>query len=198
MSNSNVIGSLALINSLVGGGIDSANGGFLTKNSIRNCMKEVSRMSGVASLKAEGRFADFVRGLDCRNIGAEVYSGDIQETLLSDISAVCRRAFRKNDVIVYVEINSDDEDYEEGIVFTTEGIFYWTDNGSNVTGIKYSEMKKVDYDETDIMIEHDNTTTRISLGDDAEEEKYPRHMYSFIMDILDYEEEDVLVEEEAQ
>lgn len=26
----------------------------------------------------------------------------------------------------------------------------------------------------------------INLGDDAEDEKYPRYMYNFIMDIVDY------------
>jgi len=51
---------------------------------------------------------------------------------------------------------------------------------------------KADYDETDTIIEHDNTTTSISLGQDAEDEKYPRHVYCFIVDILDYEESDAL------
>lgn len=140
-------------------------------------------------IKAEGKFAEYVSKLECGFIGPDVYSGDMQESMLSDISAVCRRAFKKKDVVVYVGIESeDDEDYEEGLVFTNSGIFYWTDNGSNVTSIKYSDIKKVDYDDTDVMIEHDNTTTRISLGEDAEEEKYPRHMYSFIMDLLEYEE----------
>lgn len=183
MNNSNVIGSLALINGILDRSMDSAKGGVFTNNR----MKEVIRMSTKPTIKVEGKFADYVRELDYRNIGPDVCVGDIQEEILSDISAVCRRAFKKKDVIVYVGIDPED-DYEEGIVFTTDSIFCWTDNGANVTGIKYSEIKKIDYDETDILIEHDNTTTRFSLGDDAEEEKYPRHMYSFIMDILDYED----------
>lgn len=71
---------------------------------------------------------------------------------------------------------------------SAEGIYSWCNNGSSVTQIKHTYITKVDYDETDVLIEHDNTTTRISLGEDAEDEKYPRHMYNFIMDILDYEE----------
>ena len=185
MNNSNVIGSLALINGILGSGIDSAKGGVFTNDR----MKEVIRMSTKPSVKVEGKFADYVRELDYRNIAPDVCVGDIQVELLSDISAVCRRAFKKTDVIVYVGIDPDD-DYEEGMVFTTESIICWTDKGTDVIRIKYSEISKVDYDETDIIIEHENTTTRMSLGEDAEDENYPRYMYSFIMDILEYEESD--------
>lgn len=192
MSNSNVIGSLALINGILSGDVDGAKGGMFTNNGFGDRMKKVIKMDAKPSLKVEGRFADYVRELDYGNIGPDVCAGDIQEELLSDISAVCRRAFKKKDVIVYVGIDPDD-DYEDGIVFTTDSIIGWTDKGTDVTRIKYSEISKVDYDETHIIIEHENTTTRMSLGDDAEDEKYPRRMYSFIMDILDYEESDDVV-----
>ena len=161
---------------------------FLTNSILGNSFMEVAKKNMGPSMKADGKFADYVRSLDYDEIGPEVYAGEIRESLLSDISAVCRRAFRKKDVIVYVGVDTCDEDYEEGIVFTTEGIYSWCNNGSSVTQIKYTDITKVDYDETDVLIEHDNTTTRISLGEYAEDEKYPRHMYSFIMDILDYEE----------
>lgn len=158
-------------------------------------VKEVKDMNEKTSPIVEGSFEDYVRNLEYRNIGPEVYVGDIQESILSDISAVCRRAFKKNDVIVYVGIDVDNDDYEEGIVFTATGIFYWIENGRAVTRIKYSEIEHVDYDETDIIIECDDGTIQFSLGNDAEEEKYPRHMYSFIMDILDYEKNDKQDEE---
>lgn len=193
MNNSNVIGSLALINGIFDRGIDGAKGGVFTNNR----MKEVIRMSTKPTIKVEGKFADYVRELDYRNIGPDVCVGDIQVELLSDISAVCRRAFKKTDVIVYVGIDSDD-DYEEGMVFTKDSIVYWTDNGTDVIRIKYSEISKVDYDETDIIIEHENTTTRMSLGEDAEDENYPRYMYSFIMDILEYEEADDIVADDEE
>lgn len=154
-----------------------------------------STMLTGATTRVEGNFADYVRELDYHNIGPEVYKGDIPNTILADISAVCRRAFKKNEVIVYVGIETDDDDYVEGMVFTEAGLFHWSDNGSEVTKIPYSEIKKVDFDQTDIMIEHENTTTSITLGEDAEEEKYPRHMYSFIMDILDYDEDTYVTSE---
>ena len=144
-------------------------------------------MTTRSTIEAEGEFANYVRTLSYNGIGPDVYAGDIQDSLLSDITAVCRRAFKKKDVIVYVGIDSDDEDYEEGVVFTTEGIFCWGDNGKGVVGIKYSDITKVDFDSTEVFVEHNNTTTKIYLGEDAEEEKYPRYMYNFIMDLLEYE-----------
>jgi len=140
----------------------------------------------VNKTKAEGEFAEYVYSLDCASIGSAVYGDGLDESMLSDITAVCRRAFKKKNIVVYVELDSSGEEYEEGIVFTTDSIFNWTDSGSNITGISYSSITKVDYDETDIIIEHEGKTTTISLGADAEDEKYPRHMYSFIMDILEY------------
>lgn len=136
--------------------------------------------------KSMAEVADYMRGLDCSLIGPAVYGDGVTDSVLSDITAVCRRAFKKKDVVVYVEIDSEDDEYEEGIVFTPESIFYWTDNGSVTVGIRYSEMVKVDYDETDIIIKTDEATSRISLGENAEDNKYPRYMYSFIMDILEY------------
>ena len=95
----------------------------------------------------------------------------VSNHLTINLRATFHWAFRKKDVIVYVGVDTCDEDYEEGIVFTTEGIYSWCNNGSSVTQIKYTDITKVDYDETDVLIEHDNTTTRISLGEDAEDEK---------------------------
>ena len=66
-------------------------------------------------------------------------------------------------------------------------IIYWLDSGEEVVRIPYSEIERVDFDDTDIIIEHGDTVLSINLGEDAEDEKYPRYMYNFIMDILDYE-----------
>lgn len=208
MKNSSVNRNALLLNSFMDTLISDTKIGGVTGRRISNrLMKEVTKMStgpvmkalikqSTRTTRAEGMFADYVRELECRDIGPDVYLGDMQDSMLSDISAVCRRAFRKNNVIVYVGIETDD-DFDEGMVFTTEGIFYWSDNGNRVNGIKYSEITNVDYDETDIIIEYDNTSVSISLGDDAEDEKYPRHMYSFIMDILEYEENSISTFNEA-
>lgn len=80
-----------------------------------------------------------------------------------------------------------DEEYDEGMVFTGDAIIYWLDSGEEVVRIPYSEIERVDFDDTDIIIEHGDTVLSITLGEDAEDEKYPQYMYNFIMDILDYE-----------
>ena len=80
--------------------------------------------------RADNKFAEYVMELDYSSIGPSVYAGNISSSVLSDIMAISRRAFRRQDVIVYVGIDMDE---------------------------------------------------------DAEDEKYPRYMYNFIMDILDYE-----------
>ena len=123
--------------------------------------------------RADNKFAEYVMELDYSSIGSSVYAGNISSSVLSDIMAISRRAFRRQDVIVYVGIDMDEE-YDEGMVFTGDAIIYWLDSGEEV-------------DDTDIIIEHGDTELSITLGEDAEDEKYPRYMYNFIMDILDYE-----------
>ena len=122
--------------------------------------------------RADNKFAEYVMELDYSSIGSSVYAGNISSSVLSDIMAISRRAFRRQDVIVYVGIDMDEE-YDEGMVFTGDAIIYW--------------LERVDFDDTDIIIEHGDTVHSITLGEDAEDEKYPRYMYNFIMDILDYE-----------
>ena len=131
--------------------------------------------------RADNKFAEYVMELDYSSIGPSVYAGNISSSVLSDIMAISRRAFRRQDVIVYVGIDM------EGMVFTGDAIIYWLDSGEEVVRIPYSEIERVDFDDTDIIIEHGDTVLSITLGEDAEDEKYPRYMYNFIMDILDYE-----------
>ncbi|SEI96487.1 hypothetical protein SAMN02910453_1719 [Lachnospiraceae bacterium A10] len=169
----------------------------------RNNDKEEPRMD-------REKMRDYILSLDCSDIGPYVYvesdpqstmgrvlssslhrsTQDLRDFIKSDISAVCRRAFKKDDVLVYVEIQDEDDGYEEGIVFTDESIFYWTDSGSDLVEMKYGDITSVDFDETDIIIKHNDETESITLGDDAEEMKSPRHMYNFIMDIKEFLEEE--------
>ena len=55
-------------------------------------------------------------------------------------------------------------------------IIYWLDSGEEVVRIPYSEIERVDFDDTDIIIEHGDTVLSITLGEDAEDEKYPRYI----------------------
>mgnify|MGYP000098295865 FL=1 len=129
--------------------------------------------------RADNKFAEYVMELDYSSIGSSVYAGNISSSVLSDIMAISRRAFRRQDVIVYVGIDMDEE-YDEGMVFTGDAIIYWLDSGEEVVRIPYSEIERVDFDDTDIIIEHGDTVLSITLGEDAEDEKYPRYYYGYI------------------
>ncbi|GEM_PF-1057892 len=127
--------------------------------------------------------AGHILGLDYDKIAENVVGGVISDSDLSDVTAICRRRFRKNEVLVLVEI---EDDYESGIAFTAKGICSWTDTGSDIDEIAYTDITHVDFDDEYIMISGKGEEISIYLGDDAEEEKYPRYMYNFIMDILEY------------
>lgn len=129
--------------------------------------------------------AKYIRGLDCGAIGDAVYRESISKSILNAITAICRRRFKKNEVILFVDLGTDD-DYENGVVFTEEKIFIWTDEGRSVTEIMYTGINNVDFDKEGVIIEYDETQAVIDYSDYDSDENYPRAMYSFIMDILDY------------
>lgn len=121
--------------------------------------------------------------LDNKNIGPSVMAGDIDDDILIDITAMCRRRFKKDDILVVVDLS--EEENETGIVFTGTGLHYWDNSGAAITTIMYEDIEAVDFDDDSVLIKHSSETTTIWLGDDAEEEKYPRYMYNYIMDILE-------------
>lgn len=123
--------------------------------------------------------------LDYKNIGPDVsVCGSIGDSVLADISATCRRAFKKDEVVVYVNLDEDD-DYDAGIVFTETSLIAWEDGGSVMEKIPYEQITTVDFDDDSVIINYAENNAEIPLGEDAEDEKYPRHMYSFVMDILE-------------
>lgn len=124
-----------------------------------------------------------ILALDAKNIGPSVMTGKISETVLADVTAICRRRFKKSDVLVLVELS--EEEYESGIVFTDDALYYWEDSGTNVKKIVYETIRTVDFDADSVIIGHAEETTNVFLGDDAVDEKYSRYMYNFIMDILE-------------
>ncbi|MGN0169858.1 MAG: hypothetical protein ACI39H_03735 [Lachnospiraceae bacterium] len=131
-------------------------------------------------------FSQYVIGLSDDKIGPYVGSGSIAEEILVDITAICRRRFKKKDVLVYVDTDEGRE-MESGIVFTASAIVTWSNQGEIVVVIPYEEIESVDFDEEEVLIEFGGKSTTLYLGEDAEAEKYPRYMYNFIMDILEYD-----------
>lgn len=124
-----------------------------------------------------------IRELEHKNIGPSVMAGDIDDDILVDIMAMCRRRFKKDDILVVVDLS--EEENETGIVFTGTELHYWDNSGAVITTIRYENIEAVDFDEDSVLIQHSGEKTTIWLGDNAEEEKYPRYMYNYIMDILE-------------
>jgi len=131
------------------------------------------------------QLAEYIEGLDYENIGPSVSVGSFSDYMLSNVTAICRRRFKKKDIIAFVDLK-EGEDFESGVIFTESGIFYWSDNGDEIENVEYNAISSVDYDEESVCITTINSSMNIFLGEDAEEEKYPRYMYNFIMDIVDY------------
>lgn len=128
--------------------------------------------------------AKFIGGLQCGYLGGtSFFASDCTREMLNDITAVCRRCFKRKEVALYVAL---DNDYERGLVFTDHAIVYWTDGrGETVEKIKYEDIDSVDYNEDGVLVDHGDMT-QIYLGDDADAEEDSRHLYTLIMDILDY------------
>ena len=132
-------------------------------------------------------FRNYILSLQYDRIGSSVLAGNILDEILSDLTAICRRCFKKKDVVIYVDTDDEDE-MENGIVFTSQGIVSWRMNGNEIHQIPYDKIESVDYDDDEVIIHYAGVSESIYLGEDAEEEKYPRYMYNFIMDILEYDE----------
>lgn len=129
-----------------------------------------------------------ILSLDFSGIGENVYGGSISKAVLNNVIAVCRRKFKREDVVVYLDTD-EDEEYNTGIVFTNESIFTWTDSAGSVEEIPYLDIESVDYNDDSVTIQYASSSCSLYLGEDATKEKYPRYMYNFIMDILELQEE---------
>lgn len=129
--------------------------------------------------------SEYINEMDVVKIGPAVYGEDIGDAILTEITAICRRHFKKDEVLVFVDFELDD-DYVSGMVFTDEKIFYWKNIGNVIEEVSYKEIDNVDFDESSIQIKYSDKTINIELGENVEEEKYSRYMYNFIMDIVDF------------
>lgn len=129
-------------------------------------------------------FGKFLMDLNYWAIGARVERTEcFGEEILSDVTAICRRRFKKDEILI---LDLLDEDAESGIAFTEERMFYWTDEGGEVEAVPYADIRKVDFAGDEVLVEYGDSSVTMNLGDDAEDEKYTRYMYNFIMDIVDY------------
>ena len=132
-------------------------------------------------------FGKYILGLHYSSIGNDVREiGRIGDDTLTNIVAFCRRRIKKLDIIL-IDILDEEGEGTDGIAFTEDRILWWENEGIDVNEIFYKDITGVDFGEEYVIIKHNNETTNISLREDAEEEKYSRYMYNFIMDILEYD-----------
>ena len=142
-------------------------------------------------IESTENFRNYILSLDYDGIGPCVYTDALLEGVLTEVTTICKRCFKKKDVILYVETDEDDDndEIECGIVFTTKEIVEWRMWGKKLVRIPYDQIEKVDYDKDDVLLHYAGAKHALYLGLDAAEEKYPKHMYNFIMDILEYDDE---------
>ena len=132
-------------------------------------------------------FREFIFGLDSDRIGSCVLKGDrITQEIGNTATAVCKRRFKWQDMIVLIALDGDEEG-EAGILFTEKGIYHWLEDDEFVAEVTYEDIGAVGYQGNYIIItRQDDSPVELFCGEDAEEEKYSRYMYNYICDVVEY------------
>lgn len=104
------------------------------------------------------------------------------KTVLSEenafnVTAICRKAFKKDDIVLCNFVNSD----ECGIAFTEDKLYsFWNSELENT--VAYSAIESADF-------EMDTVTVTLSDGNEVDlycdKEEYTKHLYSLLIDIRD-------------
>ncbi len=132
-------------------------------------------------------FREFIFALDSDRIGGCVLKGArITQEIGNTATAVCKRRFKWQDMIVLIALDEDEEG-EAGIAFTEKGIYHWLEKDEFVAEVLYEDIGAVGYQGDYIIItRQDDSPVELYCGEDAEEEKYSRYMYNYICDIVEY------------
>ena len=167
---------------------------FITK--VDNAVDaKVNNFLSKVDLVEGGPFRDFIFCLDSEHIGACVLKGArLSQELGNTATAVCRRRFKCQDIIV-MDVLDEEEEGEAGIVFTEKGIYHWLEGEEFVAEVPYDDIGAVGYCGDEIIITRmDDSPVFLFCGAGAEEEKYSRYMYNYICDILEYYDKNINVE----
>lgn len=128
-----------------------------------------------------------VKGLilsgDYSGIGYHVEScNTIDEDTAFNLVTLCRRKFKKEDILLYIEVPYNDEC---GFVFTEDKIYFFIySNLENV--IEYSQIVSVDFNIDSVIIKlSDGEETTLDCGGFKGAEEYSKHMYNLVLDIVD-------------
>lgn len=147
----------------------------------------IQRFMTKMDLVEAGPFREFIFALDSEHIGGCVLRGArITQELGNTATAICKRRFKGQDIIVAVLLDEAEEG-EVGIVFTEKGIYHWLEGDEFVAEVLYEDIGAVGYQGNYIIItRQDDSPVELFCGEDAEKEKYSRYMFNFICDIVDY------------
>lgn len=157
----------------------------------------VSKFLAKADLVDGGPFREFIFSLDSEHIGSCVLKGArITQEIGNTATAVCKRRFKWQDMIVLITLDEDEEG-EAGILFTEKGIYHWLENDEFVAEVLYDDIGAVGYQGDYIIItRQDDSSVELFCGEDAEEEKYSRYLYNYICDIVEYFDANIAAEGE--
>ena len=115
---------------------------FITK--VDNAMdKSVNNFLQKMDLVEAGPFREFIFALDSDHIGNCVLKGArITQEIGNTATAVCKRRFKWQDMIVLIALDGDEEG-EAGILFTEKGIYHWLEDDEFVAEVLYEDIGAV-------------------------------------------------------
>ena len=133
---------------------------------------------------------DELSTLQYKDIAENVYTvEELSPDVIEIAVSVCRRKFKKKDILLMV-INDDDQEGYAGFVFTPESIISWTGEGCKANVIPYESIQDVDYEGENVIVTGTDSAVKLWCGDDDDDEwNYTKKMYNFVCDILEMLEE---------
>lgn len=127
---------------------------------------------------------EIIKSYDYDKIGETVMElADARDDIIIAAVSLCRRRFRKNDIIL-IDVLDEENEGSIGVVFTEDALYHW--NESFQFSVKYADIVDVDFDDAmmTVYIQTGNDNYALELTGD-EDEYYPRYMYNFLMEIVD-------------
>lgn len=108
-----------------------------------------------------------------------------------DLCNVLRRRVKPDEIMLYIDTRDYDyslanDPWYEGIIFTRDRIFTWTEGGRSIDEIRYEGILDIDYDPEYVIINDEYGKHKIRPGYANEDNGYTRSMYGFIKDINDF------------
>ena len=151
-------------------------------DSVKKAMEEEAKNVEAKNVEA---MSNLILQMDYSKIApAVLMANEIGEESMSDVLAFTRREVKKQNIILLVYLNPL-YNLDEGLIFTGQGLFYWEEEGKRRENIPYEQIEQVDFTDDSVILSYQGVSLTIYLGENAAQEKFPRYMYNFIMEILE-------------